>query len=64
MRQKYNRNGHYFGDRFVLAITFYNMYIFKNVFTVDLHFAKEAAIKTIFMAIVRNAILSNIGKWP
>jgi hypothetical protein len=32
MKPKYKENGHYFGDKFVLAITFYQLNIFQNRF--------------------------------
>ena len=53
-RLKYKGNGHYFGDKFVLAITFYQLHIFRNRFLCWSAFLldfKKTPIKTIFMAI-------------
>ena len=38
LRPKYNINGHYFGETFVLAITFYQCHILETIFFVELHF--------------------------
>ena len=53
-KPKNKENGHYFGEKFVLAITFYKMHIFRNRFLCWSAFLldfKKTPIKTIFMAI-------------
>ena len=56
---KYKRNGHIFGDKFVLVTTFYHVHIFRNRFgcwSAFLLFFEKTPMKTIFTAISRWAI--------
>ena len=57
IRPKYKGNGHNYGDKFVSAITFYQMQILRNRFrcwSPILLYFETTPIMTIFMAILHN----------
>ena len=64
---KYKRNGHIFGDKFVLVTTFYHVHIFRNRFgcwSAFLLFFEKTPMKTIFTAISRQSITAIYGHLP
>jgi hypothetical protein len=69
MRRKYKQFGHYFGDKFVLAITFYHLYMFRNRFGCESAFLLnfEETLMTIFIAITITAFMAVfqfLPLWP